>query len=98
GTDARPVASFLPTPYGYFENTKWRLSEAVRLKTEQIGGARTDVVLLVDYDLNGLGWEDTDDLENALAGVAVPYREVWAADLGENPKFIRVWSQESGHI
>lgn len=85
----------VPTPNGFYENTGWRLAEAVRQKSEHVAHAETDIVLLVDFDLNGFDYEDVEALARDLQDETIPFREVWIADLGQNTKVERVWSRKS---
>ncbi len=75
----------------FADDTSWRLTEAVKAKSDQIGHAPTQTILVVEFDLWGLDDDDVHDLKTVLQGSAIPFREVWAVDLAEHTRILRVW-------
>jgi len=95
GGDFGSITIMTPTPTAFVENASWRMEQAVRKKSGVIGYAKTDTVLLVDFDLNGFDDEDVEVLVADLRGEVIPFREVWIADLKADTRIQRVWTRDA---
>ena len=97
GKDVRSFVLGNPEPGGFYENFRWRLREAVSKKAAKLGRAAENLVLVLDFDLNGYDMEDVPAMREELMSIEIPFAEVWAADLREPVKLDRLWPSTASH-
>lgn len=80
--ETRTLVFSTPTPRAYMPQTVPRLRQAIDLKqVKWLHGQSSDLVLLVDFDVDGYHEEDLPELREEVSSGPVLFREVWGVSL-----------------